>query len=889
MEDSKAEKLKITRTIKLELVRSGPAHNQLLSPLTPYMALCGDHPTETINIPFEQRDYLVNLRALRYQDNSLAQRQQQLSPLSRDVGKILGEIPGLAAELGGEPRVDGELVHLSLVYSAAELALLPFEMALSPAGCPGSGEPLTLQFSMPLTLTRETRAGHGRQVKWPSQPKILFIVSNAGGEVPLDAHLAALSQAVAPWVAKPFSQNAKSILRIVNNASLESIAKMVKENSFTHVHVLAHGGQIDEGGEPQFGLVLHADTNRGVARVSASQFACALLGHRDGASGGMSRPAVITLTACDSAGQGSVINPSSSFAHYLHAAGVPFVVGSQYPLTEDGSVIVAATLYEGLLWGEDPRVVLHDIRLKLAQNTMGTHDWASLVAYGSLPNDLEDQLEDIRDARANEARAVAVHQAENATVKPNSSCTGTGTGTGNAIVMSAGISSGTGPVASTLAPLDDPFDAALDAIDRANARSDVTLNQKKDQKASAEVHKRQENLRIQGDAQVRKAQLCFLDAIKSRSNAERVKSLQKKELPALDSAARSYEAAYEMNPCSYWFRIQALAVNSALHSALVPRQWDEMRLVAQAALLRGEEAAGSAQECLLNLQLIAVNNEQLPDRAMPEAETLGWVDAMCVPPLNFPRLHNVMWQLWRFATWWRQDESGPIAATVAARMLTKLPKSCPQLQNGLDLLKSFTRKLESPVVRPLEPGKKAKGGIPKGVMAMSASSAANAISASSPDDPNKGKFSGKSESATRTLSAKIEIIRGGWCSIDLTVQSTNNQPLTGLITFYLHPTYQSPIKVEPENGKATLNLKGFGAFTVGVVADNGDRLELDLSDPSKRSPADRAPFTGIESIVVRATSLHLRRYRLEARTTIRMSLISLHSPAKIGTNRLRRA
>ena len=28
--------------VELELVRPGPPHNQLLSPLTPYMALCGE-------------------------------------------------------------------------------------------------------------------------------------------------------------------------------------------------------------------------------------------------------------------------------------------------------------------------------------------------------------------------------------------------------------------------------------------------------------------------------------------------------------------------------------------------------------------------------------------------------------------------------------------------------------------------------------------------------------------------------------------------------------------------------------------------------------------------------------------------------------------------------
>jgi len=37
------------RTLTLELLRHGPAHNQLLSPLTPYLALCENHPAVTLN------------------------------------------------------------------------------------------------------------------------------------------------------------------------------------------------------------------------------------------------------------------------------------------------------------------------------------------------------------------------------------------------------------------------------------------------------------------------------------------------------------------------------------------------------------------------------------------------------------------------------------------------------------------------------------------------------------------------------------------------------------------------------------------------------------------------------------------------------------------------
>ena len=60
--------MRTTRTLTLELLRHGPAHNQLLSPLTPYLALAGNHGAQTVNLPFEHRDFLLRQRALRYQE-----------------------------------------------------------------------------------------------------------------------------------------------------------------------------------------------------------------------------------------------------------------------------------------------------------------------------------------------------------------------------------------------------------------------------------------------------------------------------------------------------------------------------------------------------------------------------------------------------------------------------------------------------------------------------------------------------------------------------------------------------------------------------------------------------------------------------------------------------
>jgi hypothetical protein len=99
--------------------------------------------------------------------------------------------------------------------------------------------------------------------------------------------------------------------------------------------------------------------------------------------------------------------PGGSIAHDLHEAGIPLVIASQFPLTFAGSVVLAETLYERLLWGDDPRVVLHDVRQRLHLLRHG-HDWASIVAYAALPPDLEQQLTWVRAQQARRAAEAAL-------------------------------------------------------------------------------------------------------------------------------------------------------------------------------------------------------------------------------------------------------------------------------------------------------------------------------------------------------------------------------------------------------------------------------------------------------------------------------------------------
>ena len=54
------------RTVSVELLRAGPRHNQLISPLTQYLGVCGNAPAARITLPFEHGELERRLQELRY-------------------------------------------------------------------------------------------------------------------------------------------------------------------------------------------------------------------------------------------------------------------------------------------------------------------------------------------------------------------------------------------------------------------------------------------------------------------------------------------------------------------------------------------------------------------------------------------------------------------------------------------------------------------------------------------------------------------------------------------------------------------------------------------------------------------------------------------------------
>jgi hypothetical protein len=102
-----------------------------------------------------------------------------------------------------------------------------------------------------------------------------------------------------------------------------------------------------------------------------------------------------------------------------------------------------------------------------------------------------------------------------------------------------------------------------------------------------------------------------------------------------------------------------------------------------------------------------------------------------------------------------------------------------------------------------------------------------------PDDPHKGRFGGLNEHDGRKLS--VEKLSGtedkGYLKLDLTIEPTDNSPITGPVYFHLHPTFRPPKeRVVAKDGKATLTIRSYGAFTLGVeIKDKNLRYEIDMA------------------------------------------------------------
>ena len=565
------------RTITLELVRHGPAHNQLLSPLTQYLALCENHPAVTLQLSIEHNQMLYRLSALAYRMGK-EPREFQVRDTAQLLGELLARIPGLTADMnrrdersgdsGGQNVDGGRATHLRLVLSASELALLPFELAVAPIGFPGAGQPLLLQSAHPVAITRETRRVAEEQVVWPDRTRVLFVVASPP-ELPAPpamAHLLALRRTLEPWIGTR-SRTTEGVtsetdgnrlaqhLTVLTEASLEAIEAACSEGNYTHVHILAHGGEYTEGYNTRFGLLLHDSAHpMGPAdRVSGERLATALRTSRKGASGQLARPAVVTLASCYSGHVGSVTGVGASIAHALHADGIPMVIASQFPLSFGGSVRMVEILYEGLLSGEDPRRLLIDLRRSLHTQFPDTHDWASVAAYSSLPPNFDRQLAFVQIQRARRRIDVAMDLADEVVARVerdrrSRSVTANQAGSTPAVI-------GTTEIASAMKRVRESRVRLAQLVDRLPSE-------------------RARIVALLASADKREAALEY-ETLKRQFNTISKQELDKRVWPLLERARKLYDEAFGLDAAAHWAVVQYISLSVVIRHASRLTQGDD--------------------------------------------------------------------------------------------------------------------------------------------------------------------------------------------------------------------------------------------------------------------------------------------------------------------------
>src|SRR5215210_5290064 len=91
------------RLVHVEFLRPGPPHNQLLSPLTQYLAIAGDSGAGVVTLPYEQAEFARRLKQLRYESGETEDRLAMLHSTGVEMGKILGSVPGLPGALATDP------------------------------------------------------------------------------------------------------------------------------------------------------------------------------------------------------------------------------------------------------------------------------------------------------------------------------------------------------------------------------------------------------------------------------------------------------------------------------------------------------------------------------------------------------------------------------------------------------------------------------------------------------------------------------------------------------------------------------------------------------------------------------------------------------------------
>jgi len=593
------------RSLLLEFLRLNNLATGIWREGDPYLVAAGsDYPIRQFTSPLEHETFLDLVRALRYQGDAQA-RRSALQQIGTIAASLLGTESLTVLSGGSFP------LQLDLVVNPAEVAALPFEAAVD-----GEGNPLFARAEREVVLTRRVRHAFAEaRVRWPARPRVLYAwaAPPGAGDVPAEAHDAALRKALGPWMPVQGAGGDGDVLTVRAEATLASLdeaclAAVEQGKPFTHVHLLAHGYPVGLAHKQHFGLALHAEDGD-LHAVSPEDIVKALAPLAD-------RAVVVTLATCDSANLTNTIVSRSSIAHALHESGFPVVVASQFPFTVPGSNLMVETFYEALLRGQDVRTALHRARVALygARQKTG-HDWASLVGYVRLPEGYAEHLLDVR------------LESVLASLK-------TIQGWSDHLLTQAGNEAA--PFEQVAAQLQDRIGGLLGFLQESEATGRRGVFE--------------ENLGLLGSAEKRLAEVCF-----ARSRLGDGAQWKQRAGEALQRSRDWYRQAYCRNLSHHWTGVQQLALEALLDGRIAnPHQWHAA--VAAAEIDRSSAnakdtiwALGSLAEAYL-LAPLAGESPPADSAAKALAEMKALVKSQPVRD-TFP-LESTARQFRRYVDWW---------------------------------------------------------------------------------------------------------------------------------------------------------------------------------------------------------------------------------------------
>lgn len=295
-----------------------------------------------------------------------------------DRGKVMDRLGDTAAQVLGPKNwtLNDSPLHIDLVLSSADLWSFPFELLRDEDG------PVFARVQRAAILTRRNRGIEPDSHPWPIVPRVLFAYATPAEDLSeglIEDHERALETALEP---RTKAQSLHALCMATPGALARAMATARDEGRpFTHVHILAHGKELDKPG--RWGLRLGGLDGRAIPPETIADALQPVAG----------LPAVVSLAACESANQAASWSADPSLAQAIHEKGIAIVLASQFPLGVENSVHLTRAFYRPLLRGDDVRLAIHAARLELQQRDADGPDWSALVTYAHLHESYVDQLD----------------------------------------------------------------------------------------------------------------------------------------------------------------------------------------------------------------------------------------------------------------------------------------------------------------------------------------------------------------------------------------------------------------------------------------------------------------------------------------------------------------